>query len=204
MFPEKLSNDISSLLPGADKLALVVDMVLNPDGKLATVDVYRALVHNYAKLNYSSMGKWFDGGAEENELPLLEPVPKLAEQLRLQRNEAELLEDLRMEAGALNVERIEASPVTVNGRVVDIKTVDTNDARDLVENFMVAANSAVAGLLDKKGTYSLRRIVREPKRWPALLSWLKSLEKLCQTLRILKALSDFLKEQRLARPHSFR
>ncbi len=203
MFPEKLSNDISSLLPGADKLAMVVDMVLNPDGRLATVDVYRALVHNYAKLNYSSMGKWFDGGAEENELPLLEPVPKLAEQLRLQRKEAELLEDLRMEAGALNVERIEATPVTVNGRVVDIKTVDTNDARDLVENLMVAANSAVAGLLDKKGTYSLRRIVREPKRWPRIVELAKELGKTLPEEPNPRALSDFLKSQRLADPNHF-
>lgn len=198
MFPEKLSNDISSLLSGKDKLAMVVDMVLNPEGKLAGIDVYRALVRNYAKLNYSSMGKWFDGGEEENELPLLKPLPKLAEQLRLQRKEAQLLEDLRMEAGALNVERIEAAPVTVNGRVVDIKTLDTNDARDLVENLMVAANSAVAGLLEKKGTCSLRRIVRKPKRWPRIVELAKALGETLPDDPSPKALSDFLKKRRLA------
>ncbi len=203
MFPEKLSNDISSLLPGKDKLAMVVDMVLNSEGQLATVDVYRALVRNYAKLNYTSIGKWFDGGAEENELPLLEPLPKLAEQLRLQRENAELLEDLRMEAGALNIERIEAMPVAINGRVVDIKTVDTNDARDLVENFMVAANSAVAGLLDKKGTYSLRRIVRKPKRWPRIVELAKALGKTLPDEPSPKALSEFLKERKLADPTHF-
>lgn len=203
MFPEQLSHDISSLLPGADKLAMVVDMVLSPEGKLVAVDVYRAVVRNYAKLNYSSIGKWFDGGAEENELPLLEPLPGLAEQLRLQRKQAELLEDLRMEAGALNVERIEASPVTVNGRVVDIKTVDSNDARELVENLMVAANSAVAGLLDTKGTYSLRRIVRKPKRWPRIVELAIGLGETLPDEPEPKALSDFLKKRRLADPTHF-
>ncbi|PZM84214.1 MAG: exoribonuclease II [Candidatus Melainabacteria bacterium] len=203
LFPEKLSCEISSLLPGADKLAVVVDMVLNPKGQLAAIDVYRALVRNYAKLNYSSMGKWFDGGAEENELPLLEPIPNLAEQLRLQQREAQLLEDLRMEAGALNVERIEASPVAVNGRVVDIKTVDSNDARDLVENFMVAANSAVAGMLDKKGTYSLRRIVRKPRRWPRIVEIAKALGETLPEEPSPKALSDFLKKRKLADPTHF-
>ncbi|MBX9948620.1 MAG: RNB domain-containing ribonuclease [Candidatus Obscuribacterales bacterium] len=203
LFPEKLSCEISSLLPGADKLAVVADMVLNAEGKLLAVDVYRALVRNYAKLNYSSIGKWFDGGAKENELPLLKPIPKLAEQLRLQRKVAELLEDLRMEAGALNVERIEATPVTINGRVVDIKILDTNDARDLVENFMVAANSAVAGTLDKKGTYSLRRIVRKPKRWPRIVELAKAVGETLPAEPSPKALSDFLKRRRLADPTHF-
>lgn len=203
MFPEKLSNKISSLLPGDDKLAIVVDMVLNTEGQLVSVEVYRALVRNYAKLNYTSMGKWFDGGAEENELPLLERVPKLAEQLRLQREKAELLEDLRMEAGALNVERIEATPVTINGRVVDIKTVDSNDARDLVENFMVAANSAVAGMLDKKGSYSLRRIVRKPKRWSRIVELAKALGETLSDDPSPRALSDFLKKRRIADPTHF-
>lgn len=198
LFPEKLSCNISSLLPGADKSAVVVDMVLNSEGQFVAVEVYRALVRNYAKLNYASMGKWFDGGSEENELPLLKPIPNLAEQLRLQRKQSDLLEDLRMEAGALNVERIEATPVAVNGRVVDIKPVDSNEARELVENFMVAANSAVAGMLDKKGTYSLRRIVRKPKRWPRIVELAKALGETLPDDPSPKALSDFLKKRRLA------
>lgn len=203
LFPEKLSCKISSLLPGTDKLSVVVDMVLDSKGQIAAVEVYRALVRNFAKLNYSSIGKWFDGGAEEHELPLLKPVPKLAEQLRLQREVAQRLEDLRMEAGALNIERIEATPVTINGRVVDIKALDTNDARDLVENFMVAANSAVAGILDKKDTYSLRRIVRKPKRWNRIVELAKAVGETLPDEPSPKALSEFLKKRRLVDPTHF-
>jgi exoribonuclease-2 len=80
---------------------------------------------------------------------------------------------------------------------VDIKTVYSNDARDLVENFMVAANSAVAGMLDKKGTYSLRRIVRKPRRWPRIVVMAKALgERLPEELSP-KALSDSLKRRKL-------
>ncbi len=203
MLPEKLSNSTSSLLPGHDKLAVVVDMVLDSDGQLVKTNVYRALVRNYAKLAYSSIGKWFEGGAKENELPLPTPVPKLAEQLLLQKQESELLHDLRMKAGALNVETIEATPVAVNGKVVDITTVDHNEARDLVENLMVTTNSAIADMLDQKGTYSLRRIVRKPKRWPRIVELAKDLGETLPDEPDPIALSDFLKKRKLAAPDHF-
>lgn len=203
MFPKRLSNDISSLLPGADKLTLVIDMVLDSQAELVKVDVYRALVRNYAKLAYSSIGDWFDEGAEELELPLSKPIPKLADQLVLQRQESQRLHDLRMKEGALNVETIEATPVAVNGTVVDIKTVERNDARDLVENFMVAANSAIAGLLDKRGTYSLRRIVRKPKRWPRIVELAKELGEILPDEPDPKALSEFLIKRKQADPEHF-
>jgi len=133
----------------------------------------------------------------------LEPIPNLAEQLRLQRKQSDLLEELRMEAGALNVERIEATPVAIKGRVVVIKPVDSNEAHELVENFMVAANSAVAGMLDKKGTYSLRRIVRKPKRWPRIVELAKALGETLPDAPSPKALSDFLKKFHLADPTHF-
>jgi VacB/RNase II family 3'-5' exoribonuclease len=203
MFPEKLSNNISSLLPGDDKLSLVIDLVMDSSGKLVTTDVYRAIVRNYAKLAYGSIGKWFDGGAEEDELPLSDPVPHLADQLILQKHESDLLHDLRMRAGALNVETIEATPVAVNGTVVDITTVDHNDARDLIENLMVAANSAIASLLDKKGTYSLRRIVREPKRWPRIVDLARDLGETLPEKPDPRALSDFLTKRKTVDPDHF-
>jgi exoribonuclease-2 len=160
-------------------------------------------VKNYAKLAYSSIGKWFDDDAPEDELPLRAPVEGLADQLILQRQESDLFHDLRMKNGALNVETIEATPVAVNGNVVDITTIDHNVARDLIENLMVAANSAIAQLLDKKGTYSLRRIVREPKRWPRIVEIAKDLGDTLPENPDPRALSEFLTRRKQADPDHF-
>lgn len=202
MFPEKLSNDISSLLPGSDKICLVVELVVNQTGTVISTDVYRALVQNYAKLAYSSIAKWFED-EHENKLPLKAPVKGLAEQLELQRQESGLFHDLRVKNGALNVETIEARPVTVNGNIVDITTTDHNEARDLIENLMVAANSAIAMLLDKKGTYSLRRIVREPKRWSRIVEIAKELGDSLPDNPDPRALSEFLSRRKKADPDHF-
>ena len=61
MLPEKLSTDLTSLNFGADRLAMVVEMVFSADGSLAGSDIYRAMVRNRAKLAYNSVAAWLEG-----------------------------------------------------------------------------------------------------------------------------------------------
>ena len=63
MLPEKLSTDLTSLGEGVDRLAIVVEMVVKPDGAVADSDVYRAIVRNRAKLAYNGVAAWLDGTA---------------------------------------------------------------------------------------------------------------------------------------------
>ena len=63
MLPERLSNDLTSLNAGEDRLALVTTMTVNEDGAVAHSVVERALVHNKAKLAYDAVSAWFDGTA---------------------------------------------------------------------------------------------------------------------------------------------
>jgi exoribonuclease R len=63
MLPEKLSTDLTSLSEGQERLAVVVEMTVNPDGGLIASDVYRALVCNQAKLSYNGVGAWLEGRA---------------------------------------------------------------------------------------------------------------------------------------------
>ncbi len=53
MLPEKLSTDLTSLAEGQDRLAIVIDMTVSPDGAVGASDLYRALVRNQAKLAYN-------------------------------------------------------------------------------------------------------------------------------------------------------
>ncbi|MBC7379799.1 MAG: RNB domain-containing ribonuclease, partial [Burkholderiaceae bacterium] len=100
MLPEKLSTDLTSLNPGEDRLAIISDMAFNADGTLTQSTLYRALVHNHAKLAYDAVSDWIDG---KGELP--EPgrrVPGMDQQLRLQDAHAQKLRVLRFADGALD------------------------------------------------------------------------------------------------------
>jgi VacB/RNase II family 3'-5' exoribonuclease len=200
MLPEKLSFDISSLLPNVDRLAIITELVVDKSGAVVSSNFYRALVRNHAKLAYPDIGPWLDSS---DPLPDKLDQAGLPEQLRMQEAAAELLHGIRARNGALNLSTIEATPVAVNGKVVDIQTQDHNSARDLIENLMVAANTAMAIELDQKGTYSIRRIVREPKRWPKIVEIAKELGDNLPDEPSSKELSDFLSRRKKADPDHF-
>src|SRR5512146_2091094 len=82
MLPEQLSTDLTSLNEDADRLAVVVDMVVAPDGSIASGSVYRALVRNQAQLTYSGVGSWLEGRSAAP--PKVAASAALAAQLKLQ------------------------------------------------------------------------------------------------------------------------
>ena len=82
MLPEKLSTDLTSLGEGQDRLAIVVEFVVAEDGAVPGSSLFRALVHNHAKLAYNSLAAWLTGTG-----PVPERVKALSgldAQLRLQ------------------------------------------------------------------------------------------------------------------------
>src|SRR6476661_7025550 len=81
MLPERLSTDLTSLNEGEDRLAVVVDMTFAADGSLSASAVYRAAVHNRAKLAYDAVAAWLEGGPVP---AAVSRVPGLDEQLRVQ------------------------------------------------------------------------------------------------------------------------
>lgn len=200
MLPEKLSFDISSLLPQVDRLAIITELIVDKNGAVIATDFYRALVRNHAKLAYPDVGPWLDS---KDDLPDSLDQPGLADQLHMQDAAADLLHDVRVKNGALNLATVEATPVAKDGKVVDITTTDHNSARDLIENLMVAANTAMAQELDKNGTYSIRRIVREPKRWPKIVETARELGETLPETPDSKALSEFLARRKAADPDHF-
>ncbi|HEY5241633.1 MAG TPA: RNB domain-containing ribonuclease, partial [Polyangiaceae bacterium] len=102
MLPESLSTDHTSLNEGAERLALVVEMDVDADGKVVNADVYRAAVKNHAKLAYDGVGAWLEGSGPPPAKVGASPV--LQQQLRLQDGAAQCLKKLRYERGALDLE----------------------------------------------------------------------------------------------------
>lgn len=96
-------------------------------------------------------------------------VSGLAENLRLQDRVAQQLKTRRHESGALTFETIEARPVFLDGELKEVQAEKKNRAKEMIEDFMIAANVATARFLESKNLPSLRRIVRIPKRWDRIV-----------------------------------
>jgi len=202
MLPEQLSTDMTSLNDGADRSSIVTEMAVAADGTVKSSEVYRALVHNYAKLSYEAVGAWLDDKGPVP--PEIAGVPKMDAQIRLQFAAAQHLRELRKEHGALELETIQASPVINNtGQVTELVVVERNSARDLIENFMIAANVAMAQFLEAKGVPCLRRVVRTPKYWPRIVEVARDLGEELPAQPDSRALAGFLARRKTADPQHF-
>jgi len=167
MLPEKLSTDLSSLNFHEDRLAIVIEIVIAFDGKLRSSDIYRAVVRNKAKLAYNSVAAWLDG---EGPLPEEAATVKgLAENLRMQDGAAQKMKAHRLEEGALDFETIQTRALFDGDAIRDLEEQRRNRAKDLIEDFMVAANGVTARYLAARKFPSLRRVVRIPKRWERIV-----------------------------------
>ena len=167
MLPEKLSNDLTSLNLDEERLAVVVEMVIDADGSLQGSDIFRARVRNQAKLAYNSVAAWLEGNGAVPEG--IAAVNGLTENLRLQDRIARSLKNLRHVHGALSLETIEAKPIFDGDQIRDLKVEQKNRAREIIEDFMIAANGVTARYLAARKFPSIRRVVRTPKRWDRIV-----------------------------------
>jgi len=167
MLPEKLSTDLTSLGAGQDRLAIVVEFVVARDGTVVSSSLFHALVRNKAKLAYDSVATWLAGTTPAPEA--VTAVPGLAAQLRLQDEIAQRLKARRHHHGALSLETIEPRAIFDGDVLTDLRVDQKNRAKELIEDFMIAANQATALFLRTHGVPSFRRILRSPERWQRIV-----------------------------------
>lgn len=201
MLPEKFSTDLTSLNESEERLAMVAEMTVRDDGTVSEGNVYRARVYNYAKLAYNRVAAWLDG--EDSEPEKVTRVKGLAETLRLQDKIADRMREKRHELGALDLETIEARAVVTDGKVVDMKREQRNNARMLIEDFMIAANGVTARFLERKNFSSIRRVVRSPERWDRIEKIASDLGDHLPPDPDARALEEFLTRRRKADPTRF-
>ena len=202
MLPEQLSTDKTSLVGGADRLSIVTEMIVGTDGTVKSSDVFPARLHNYAKLSYEAVGAWLDDKGSMP--PEIGQVPGMDVQIRLQFEAAKHLRQMRREHGALELETIQASPVMNNdGKVTDLAVTERNSARDLIEDFMIAANVSMAQFLEAKGVSSIRRVVRTPEHWSRIVEIAESLHDNLPAEPDSRALADFMTRRKAADPAHF-
>jgi exoribonuclease-2 len=201
MLPERLSNDLSSLNENVTRLAVVTDMVFTADGLLEQFTVYRARVHNQAKLAYDAVALWITGSGP---LPLAaQRVQGMAEQLRQQDALAQKMRLLRHAKGSLEFETFQPHALFEGEAVVAIAQQEQNRARQLIEEFMIATNGCNARFLARSGTGSLRRVVRSPERWLRIVEVAREYGETLPTAPDSAALESFLAKRRQADPLRF-
>ncbi len=201
MLPEKLSTDLTSLAFDGERLAVVVELVMDSEGALAGSDIYRARVLNRAKLAYNSVAAWLEGNAAPPEG--IRRVPGLDENLRVQDRVSQSLKNWRHVHGALSLETIESRPVFDGDQLSGLQVEQKNRARELVEDLMIAANGVTARYLTAKGFPSIRRVVRTPKRWPRIVELAQQHGYKLPDVPDAAALEQFLVEQKRTDPLRF-
>ena len=201
MLPERLSTDLTSLGEGRDRLAVVVEMVLSQGGTVERSEVYRATVRNSAKLAYGSVAAWLDGSAAAP--PRVLAVPALEEQLRGQDRAAQAMRQVRYQHGALRLHTPEAQAVFVGDDLSDLLPDEPNRAKELIEDFMIAANGATAKFLAGRGFPSLRRVLRSPERWDRIVALAGALGDLLPAEASGEALARFLAKRLREDPERF-
>ena len=201
MLPDRLSTDLTSLVRAEDRLAVVVEMVVDDGGAGGASSVYPAVVRNQAKLAYPSVGAWLEGGGE---MPAaVGAVPGLADNLRLQDRVAQRLEALRHERGALELETVEVRAQFDGGALSGLVAEKRNRAKELIEDFMIAANGVIARFLGGRRFPVLRRVVRSPERWQRIVEITLALGEELPPAPDAKALNGFLLKRHAADPLGF-
>lgn len=158
MLPESLSAEAASLLEGQERPALTVEMRIDPEGRITSVDIYESLLKSHARLTYDAVDEFMTEGQSSD-------VPHGVEStIRWLRTAAARLSSVRQTRGGVNLAREEAR-IEVDartGRPTAISTQRDTAAHRLVERLMVAANEAVAGWLVARGLPGIYRVHDEP------------------------------------------
>jgi VacB/RNase II family 3'-5' exoribonuclease len=201
MLPEKLSTDLTSLGESHERLAIVMEMVVDADGGVRESGVYRAVVLNRAKLTYDGVAAWLEGSAPAPSR--LSAVPGLDEQLRIQDRAAQAMKGLRHRAGALSLETLATRAVFDGDVLADLRPDEKNRAKELIEDLMIAANGVAASYLAGKGFASLRRVLRSPERWERIVALAADSSERLPPEPDARALEEFLTKRRQADPERF-
>lgn len=157
MLPEALSTGACSLLPGADRLAVVVKMHVQADGVLANVAVNRAVVRSAQRLTYSEAQAWSQQDYVVN--------PEVQDSMLALWGLYKVLSASRTEKGRLEIETPEPKLLPKDDGTFDLAWSDRTDAHKLVEELMLLTNRAVAMRLGEGQGVFRHQPLPEPARW---------------------------------------
>ncbi len=153
MLPEALSNELCSLKPGVDRLTKCVEFLLSNDGCVLSAKFYSAVIHSQRRFAYPEA------------FAILQRKPSCPiEQMLHQAHElAQRIRRARFKAGSLELDFPEMKiRLDERGRVARIEKVENDVSHQLIEEFMLLANEAVAARLMSQCRPAVYRVHEEP------------------------------------------
>ena len=157
MLPERLSNDLCSLRPRVPRLAVSALLEIDGSGRVVGEEFHPSVIQTVERMTYTSVSRIFEGDRAERER-----YGHVVPALLLMRELARLLRSNRAEAGSLDFDLLEPELVYKEGTLTSIVPAGRSESNQLIEEFMVAANVAVAAHVARAGVPSLYRIHPAP------------------------------------------
>jgi len=157
MLPERLSNGICSLRPNEDKLTVSVLLEFDREGNVVQAQFQPSVIKTVQRLTYESVYAIFEG-EKEIKKKYHELVPDLLDM----RDLAQCLREKRLDNGSLDFDIAEPHLVYEGQMLLSVISSERNEAHQLIEEFMVAANEAVAAYLLAEGLPLIFRIHPPP------------------------------------------
>ena len=159
MLPEKLSNQICSLRPGEEKMTVSVVLEIDRNGEIVKRKFYRSMIATKARLTYKNVYKMFLGDQK-----VKKKYAYLVQDLMKMKELASVLRKRRIETGSLDFELAEPELVYKSGVLDAVVPFKPNEAHWLIEEFMLAANEAVADFLSGFALPVLYRVHPPPAK----------------------------------------
>src|SRR6202046_5288723 len=158
MLPEELSNGICSLNPKVDRLVRSVVMEMDATGEMIHSEFFPGVIRSAERMTYTNVNKVIEGDPE-----MTARYAPLVRDFRRMKELALLLNRRRNARGSIDFDLPEPIIEFDNdGRMLSIVRSERNIAHRLIEEFMLAANEAVAQYLEKRGVASLHRVHEKP------------------------------------------
>lgn len=159
MLPEKLSNNLCSLRPRVPRLTVSAIMEIDRKGNVLKADFHPSVIRTVERLTYNSVFELFEGRRLVQDryrhiLPDLFSMRKLAA----------ILKSRRLKQGSLDFDLLEPELVYREGLLAAVISSERNEAHCLIEEFMLAANVAVANYLTALNWPCLYRVHPAPAR----------------------------------------
>ncbi len=189
MLPETLSNDLCSLRPNVERLALTAEIRFDKNGDILATDFYEAVIQTHGRLTYNEVQKFWDGDAD-----VQKKLEHVREPLKRAKELYRILDRQRKERGVLDFQlpesKLELDP---SGKPLKVFRAPRYDSHKLIEEFMIKANQVVAIALNDAEEPALHRVHEQPKE-----TALMEINQMLKSFGVLEQMKD-LSPQSFAR-----